>query len=65
MPRKHLYQLTLREANESLAGAMPYIGLMFGKPSSPYSYTKIPGFMNVPCNFDVSELKDYVKANIA
>jgi hypothetical protein len=60
----HNYMLNLREVNDILQGAQPNISLMFCRSSSQYAHTKIPGFLNVPCNFKVNELLTYTKENI-
>jgi hypothetical protein len=61
--KKHQYLLSLREVNSLLCGGHPHIGLMFGK--AKYGHTEVPGFINVPANFNEVELLNYVKTNVA
>ena len=56
-------RLDLKEINAMLSGGQPSIGLMFHARNKEYSAERVPGYISVPWNYTVKELKAFVEEN--
>lgn len=57
---KHSDQLIKMEINNCLAGTPPQINLMFHDKGHGLKYDKYPGFLSIPYNTKLANLRDYV-----
>ena len=62
--KKVAHFTVLKDINDMLVSSTPQLHLMFYEEKI-FKHDELPGFFNVPCHFDVLELKKYIQANQA